>query len=213
MSDITGKEVEKLLKKAWVDLFDYYDGEVRRYSKDMTNDEAIKEHWVLWTEHDLMFQLGRFFYKQLPGNTYQNIVLHFDKFLSYSTFKAPALKKKLEHLKKKLKRARAPKSDLIIVNENNLGHFLLCAEAKFFHYSVGRYNRTPQEVIKKDIDTLVAVKELEIAERVVFMLFDDYYFYFEPKKHESIESELGKAEEHKLTVLYHQWKRLNGEND
>ncbi len=42
MSDITGEEIEELLKKSWVDFFDYYEGEVREYSKNMSEVEALK---------------------------------------------------------------------------------------------------------------------------------------------------------------------------
>ena len=203
MSDITGEEIEKLLKKAWSDFFKYYESGVQRYCEimNMSNAEAIEEHLVVWNEHDLMFQLGRFFYKQLREKIPQDIEPHFDKFLSRSTFKDSALSEKLKELKGRL--GWVPKSDLIIAQETNLDHFLLCAEAKFFHYSVARYNREPHIVIKKDIDTLVAIKDLGIAERVVFMLFDDYYCHRDQEKYKEIMSILAEAEEHKLTILKH----------
>lgn len=218
MSDITGEEIEELLKKSWNDFFEHYDSEVKRYREtpNMKPAEAFEEHWMVWNEHDLMFQLGRSLYeklqvcKQLQGNAYQNIELHFNKPLGISTFEDLTLKKKLKKLKeKRLEKGLkgVPKPDLIIADEIKLDRFLLCAEAKFFHYSVARYKREPHTVIKNDIDTLVAIKDLEIADRVVFMLFDDYYCHREPEKHKKIENTLAEAvakhngKEHKLTIL------------
>jgi len=204
MPDINAEE---LLRKAWEEFCGDYDKKVREYSKSefvRSRKQAEKEHWVCWNEADLMVQLGRFFYKQLHENSHPNIEVHFDKFVSHSSFEEYTFEKeglKLKKLKDRL--GRVPKSDLIIVQENSLGRFLLCAEAKCFHYAVGRYYRNPQEVIEKDIDTLVAIRDLGIAERVVFILFDDYYWI----RNEDIESVVVNAcKEHNITLLKHNSK-------
>jgi len=207
MSNITGEEIEKLLKKAWSDFFKYYESEVRECSKNMSKAETFKEHWIIWNEADLMVQLALNFKEQLAKNPPSvEIEMHFDKNLTAtkpSNFDGYSFEDKLIPLRKELRRKQGPKVDLIIAKKNDTGPFLLCAEAKFFHYDVGRYRRTPQKDIQKDINTLVAIKDSGIAERVVFMLFDDYYCHRDQEKYKEIMSILAEAEEHKLTILKH----------
>lgn len=96
-----------------------------------------------------------------------------------------------------------PEVDLIIAQEDSPERFLLCAEAKFFHYAVGRYYRIPQKDIEKDLKRLVTIRDLEISERVVFILFDDYYWI----QNEDIESVAENAsKEHNITLLKHNSK-------
>lgn len=195
---------EKFLRKAWVEFCNDYDKKVRDYSKAefvRGRGQAEMEHWVCWNEADLMVQLGRYFYSQLHEVSHSNIEAHFDKFLSASSFGAYSFKEKLPKLRGELK--RVPKSDLIIVQEDSQDQFLLCAEAKFFHCSeesVSRRKRTAKGAIEKDIDTLVAIRDLGIAERVVFIMFDDYYWI----QNEDIESVAENAcKEHNITLLKH----------
>jgi len=203
MPDINAEE---LLRKAWGEFCRDYDDKVRDYSKSesvTSRAEAEAAHWILWNEYDLMVQLGRYTYDHLAKNSPSAIEMHFEKNVTRASFEGYDFEGSLNELKKRLKRKQGPKVDLIIVQENSLGRFLLCAEAKCFHYAVGRYYRNPQEVIEKDIDTLVAIRDLGIAERVVFILFDDYYWI----RNEDIESVVVNAcKEHNITLLKHNSK-------
>lgn len=199
MPDINAEE---LLRKAWGEFCRDYDDKVRDYSKSesvTSRAEAEAAHWILWNEYDLMVQLGRFFYGQLAKSPYSKIEMHTNKKTAFSfgdyVFKdAFALKK----LKSQLRREAQP--DLIIVQEDSLGPFLLCAEAKCFHCSE---RGTAKAAIEKDIETLEAIRDLGIAERVVFILFDDYYWI----QNEDIESVAENAcKEHNITLLKHNSK-------
>jgi hypothetical protein len=206
MLNLNGKEIENLLKKAWKKFVEYYDKKAPKYSKSYSKSlnrkkEDREEHWICWNESDLMVQLGRYFYEQLPKNS--NIEMHFDKNLSKSNFTDYEWKEKLEDLKTKL--GRVPKLDLIITQEDSPGRFKLCAEAKYFHYSeesMSRQKKTVEKLIQKDIKTLLTIRDLGIADNVVFIMFDDYYWIHDPKKNKKIESILAKSRK-KLTVLDH----------
>ena len=76
---------------------------------------------------------------------------------------------------------------------------------KCFYYSVEAKNfntKTAEGVIEKDLKTLSKIKELGIAENVIFIIFDDYYYLKEPEKCKKIKNLL---EQHKkkITMLYH----------
>ena len=100
---------------------------------------------------------------------------------------------------------RTPKVDLIITPEDSVGPFLICGEAKYFHCSVegiSRNTQTAEGDIKKDFKTLLKIKELGIAENVVFIIFDDYYYLKEPEKCLKIKNLLEKHNK-KIKILYH----------
>ncbi|TKJ36606.1 hypothetical protein CEE36_11440 [candidate division TA06 bacterium B3_TA06] len=206
MPDINAEE---LLEKAWDEFRRDYDERVREYSESLGREDeekAKKEHWILWNEADLMVQLGRYTYDHLARNSPSAVEMHFEKNLTRANFEGYDFEGSLDELKKRLKRKQGPKVDLIIVQENSLGRFLLCAEAKFFHCSeesISRGKRTAKTAIEKDIETLVAIRDLGIAERVIFILFDDYYWI----RNEDIESFVENAcKEHKIIPLMHNSK-------
>ena len=197
---------KKILEKAWKKFCEYYDAEASKNSKSLDDEKKIKDsHWICWNESDLMLQLGRFFYKELEKNySNSNIEMHFDKFLSKSNFGDYSFTKKLQKLKKSL--GRSPKVDLIITPEDSIAPFLICGEAKYFHYSVEavfwKSRRTAEGVIEKDLKTLSKIKELGIAENVVFIIFDDYYYLNKPEKFKKIKKLLYKHNK-KIKILYH----------
>ena len=192
-------KIEKIMGKTWKKFVKYYDCKAFEYSKSLANiDEAKDSHWICWNESDLMVQFGRFFYDQL-NDPNSNIEMHFDKKLNRSNFKGYVFENKLEELKKNLR--REPKLDLIITPEDSVGPFLICAEAKYFHYSaesMSHHKLTVEGVIKKDIETLLEIKKLNIAERIVFIIFDDYYYLNEPNKHNKINNMLKNCGEIKI---------------
>lgn len=211
--EINGKQIEEMLKKAWGNFKDYYDKRASEYSKKMklSEKEAKNEHWICWNEDDLMLHLGRFFYQQLYKQLGRNsgIEVHLKKNLTPKNFKGYEFENDLEKFNKQLG-VKYVELDLIIAYEDHKSQFLLCAEAKCFHASeesVSRGERTAEGVIEEDIARLVALKELKIAEEVVFILFDDYYYLENPEKHEAIQEILAKAEKQakgiKIKVLYH----------
>lgn len=206
------ENVVKLLEKAWDNFTAYYDKKAQRYSKSLNNfEEAKEEHWICWNETDLMAQLARFFYKELDDDNNNDIEMHFNKNISPGNFGKYEFSNKLKNLKNAL--GRYPKVDLIITQEDNFGSFLLCAEAKYPHYSLESRGRTIEEDIKKDLKTLSEIKKLDIAENVVFIMFDDYYYIHEHERNKSkkIKEVLGiygnKSNVNgKIKILYHESK-------
>ena len=198
-------KIEKIVKDAWKMFCKDYDSRVSKYSKSLESEkEAMAEHWICWNEYDLMLQFGRFFYKEL-NEIGPDIELHLEKNLSKSNFEKYSFASKLLKLKGNLK--RAPKVDLIITSEKDQGLFSMCGEVKYLHYSVEGMNRgqkTVEQAIEKDLKTLLKIKELGIAESVVFIVLDDYYCLDENKseKCKNIESLLQKYNK-KTIILSH----------
>lgn len=194
---------EELLRKAWDEFCKDYNRKVQAYltkSKTVTNRaEAEDAHWILWNEHDLMMQLSRHFYLQLDKNSHSGIEMHLDKRLTSTNFGIYTFANELEDLHSK---HRILQPDLIIADEDSEGPFLLCAEAKCFRYT-GWGRSAAKEAIKKDIETLVEIRRRKIAESVVFIMFDDYYWI----RNEDIESVVKNAcKEHKIIPLMHNSK-------
>ncbi|PKP56422.1 MAG: hypothetical protein CVT89_06260 [Candidatus Altiarchaeales archaeon HGW-Altiarchaeales-2] len=221
MGKDNNSEIEKIIENAWKMFCEYYDGKVSEYAKQLKNDKKrANSHWICWNESDLMLQFGRFFYKELDKID-SKIEIHFDKNLNENNFKHSGytfdknlnennfkhsgytFAKKLPELKNNL--GRYPKVDLIITPEDDYGPFLICGEAKYFHCSeesISRGGRTAEESIEKDFKTLSAIKKLGIAKNVVFIIFDDYYYYKEPEKSKNIENLLEKYNK-EIKILYH----------
>lgn len=198
------EKIRKMIENAWKMFCKYYDCKASKYSKPLSKNEAKDSHWICWNESDLMVQFGRFFYKELDKiNSNSNIEMHFDKNLNLINFKGYDFYNELPKLKERF--GRFPKVDLIVTREDRPGPFLICGEAKYFHYSVeSRYRngKTAEEVIKKDLETLSKIKDLGIAEDVVFIIFDDYYYLNEHEKCKKIQNLLGKYNK-KIKILYH----------
>lgn len=199
--------LEEIIEKAWKKFTEYYDDKVANYSKSLESSKTAKDaHWICWNESDLMLQLGRFFYRELDNETESKVEMHFDKNISFSNFKGYRFESQLGALKEKLK--RIPKLDLIITEETSEDRFLLCGEAKYFHCSVegiSRNNENVEGAIRKDIDTLLELKG-GIAERVVLIIFDDYYWLKDKQKSADILNLLEKAKSKGIKVLYHDSK-------
>jgi len=207
MNDDIALEVERMLKEAWNKFFnDYYNKLTPKFIEQWEikeKKEAEESHWICWNEYDLMFHIGRLFYKILSEKKeekYSNIQIHFEKNVNVSNFSDYNFENRLGELKEKLKMKRGPKIDIIIAYENRLDPFLLCAEVKFFH---GRPYEDPIEQIKRDIEKLKAIRSCNIAEKVVFMLLDDYYFYADKKTSNDIKNKLDeiKINDKGITIL------------
>jgi hypothetical protein len=213
---ITGEKIENLLKEAWEKFCDYYDTKAPRYRKSWL-PKLKKEkdaHWICWNEYDLTFHIGRFFYdilKKKEGREFSNIEIHFEKNVNFTNFKDYDFfkpeKDKLEKFKEELKkigRKRGPKVDMIVAYEDKSSPFLLCAEVKHFHYASERYNEKPDEKIDVDIKKLKVIRDCGIAKRIVFMLFDDYYWYNDEEIANAIQQRLDEIRnENGITVLFH----------
>ncbi|PKP58107.1 MAG: hypothetical protein CVT88_07870 [Candidatus Altiarchaeales archaeon HGW-Altiarchaeales-1] len=205
MGKDNNSEIEKIIENAWKMFCEYYDGKVSEYAKQLKDDKKrANSHWICWNESDLMLQFGRFFYKELDKID-SKIEIHFDKNLNKNNFKPGdyTFANKLPELKNNL--GRCPKVDLIITPEDDYVQFLICGEAKYFHCSeesISRGGRTAEESIEKDFKTLSAIKKLGIAKNVVFIIFDDYYYYKEPEKSKNIENLLEKYNK-EIKILYH----------
>ncbi len=75
---------------------------------------------------------------------------------------------------------------------------------KHFHYASERYNEKPDEKIDVDIKKLKVIRDFGIAKRIVFMLFDDYYWYNDEETANAIQQRLDEIRnENGITVLFH----------
>jgi hypothetical protein len=206
------EEIEKMIADAWGEFKTYYDNKAPEYSKKWSGPrgEPQKDHWICWNEHDLCFQVGRFFYDKLnkkkeENEDFSDIEIHFEKKLDTINFGDHTFAKegKLEKLKLILQQdcgmKEGPKIDIIIAHESSNGPFLLCAEVKCFRTAVSGSE------IDKDIKKLSIIEKEGIAPKVVFMVFDDYYKKPEHKI-ESIRSK-AKASNKNLNVLSHNSKK------
>ena len=209
-------QVKQMLVEAWEKFRDYYDTMVPRYEDSwrpvLNRAGALESLCICWDENDLTFHIGRFFYdilKEKKESLFSNIEIHFEKPLVPRQFRDYVFETEncLDTLRTRLiengvLNAGHPNVDLIIAYENRPYRFLLCAEVKCFRGFV----LDPIQMINADIEKLKALRELGIAKKVVFMLFDDYYWYKRGRKTaKKIEDELDriKKEENGITVLFH----------
>jgi hypothetical protein len=200
-------KIEQMLVDAWEKFYSYYNTKAPQYRKSwpLKHKESTKDlTWICWNENDLTFHIGRFFYDILSSKKekeFLNIELHFEKNISSANFKNYKFPNSLDKLKEKLQ--KWPKVDMIVAYEDSKDSFLLCAEAKYFHSKV-RYDTTPIDLINADIKKLKALRDFEIAKRVVFILFDDYYWCHDEKTANEIWQRLNAIErEDGITVLFH----------
>jgi hypothetical protein len=228
---ISGGKIENMLEKAWENFKAYFDSNASQYSREYyeehlrelgeekAKEEVKKSHWICWNESDLMVQLSRYFYGQreiesVSNKEFLNIEMHFDKNLNYANFKGYSFESKLwrshDNSKRELEvllndSRKYPKLDLIITCENYFKPFLLCAEAKCFHAS--ERGCTVEEAIEKDIRTLAAIKKLEIAENIAYIIFDDYYHHCKKKPKDLKQLAYGYSKNYKieneLKILHH----------
>ena len=213
------KEIERILVDAWNNFLDYYKKKAPVYWKNwLVNSENKKQaekkakelNWICWNENDLTFHIGRFFYDILKKkeNLFSNIEIHLEKTVNPTNFKGYEFEGKLEELKRRLinkevLKKRYPKIDMIAAYEDRKDSFLLCAEVKCFRYDQNHYAQDPNTVINKDIEKLKAIRDCEIARRVVFILFDDYYWYTNKNVADEIKNKLAKIErEENIKVLF-----------
>jgi hypothetical protein len=207
-------QIEQMLVEAWEKFCDYYDTKAPRYQDSwptpLDRTGALKSHWICWDEYDLTFHIGRFFYDILKGkkeSLFSNIEIHFEKPLVPNQFRDYVFETEncLDTLRIRLiengvLNTGHPNVDLIVAYENRPYCFLLCAEVKCFR----GYVPDPIDVINKDIKKLMEIRDLEIAKKVVFILFDDYYWCNDEKTANTIQQRLDKIRnENGITVLFH----------
>ena len=202
-------QIEQMLVEAWGKFCDYYDTRAPRYQDSwrppiVDKAGASESYCICWGEYDLTFHVGRFFYdilKEKEESLFSNIEIHFEKKVDHVNFSGYVFANKLDDLKTELGMKEGPKVDMIVAYENRPYRLLLCAEAKCFHCA---QRGGPIQVINKDIKKLEAIRDLEIAKRVVFMLFDDYYWYKEENAANEIQQRLNEIRnKNGITVLYH----------
>lgn len=212
-------QIEQMLVEAWGKFCDYYDTKAPRYRDSwrppLDKPGAKDSHWIYWNEYDLTFHVGRIIYEILnkkKEEKFLNIEIHFEKNVNFTNFKDydffKPKKEKLEKFKEELKkigRKRGPKVDMIVAYEDKSSPFLLCAEVKHFHGPPNYHNNeTPLQKIDTDIAKLKAIRDCKIAKRVVFILFDDYYWCHDVNTANAIRQRLDEIRnENGITVLFH----------
>jgi hypothetical protein len=198
-------QIEQMLVEAWRKFCDYYDTRAPRFKESwpvpLDVPGARESHWICWDEYDLTFHIGRFFYdilKEKKESLFSDIEVHFEKSVDQRNFSGYGYKfeNELEKLRNQLE--GWPKVDLIAAYENRPCRFLLCAEVKCF-----RYNGTPIQEIDEDIRKLIVIRDLGIAKKVVFILFDDYYWCNDEKTANKIQQRLNEIQQDGITVLFH----------
>ena len=208
-------QIEQMLVEAWEKFCDYYDTKAPKYQESWQpklkkEKDAKDSHWICWDEHDLVFHIGRFFYdilKEKKESLFSNIEMHFEKPLVPNHFRDYVFETEncLDTLRTRLiengvLNAGHPEVDLIVVYDNRPYRFLLCAEVKCFR----GYVRDPIQAINDDIKKLRAYRDCKIAQRVVFVLFDDYYWCNDKKTAKDIEKKLDEIRnENGIIVLFH----------
>lgn len=201
-------QIEHMLVEAWEKFCDYYDTKAPQYRDicQLDAQQAREAHWICWDENDLTFHIGRFFYDILSEkkeSTFSNIEVHFEKFVDRTNFGGYEFENKLENLKNRLGMKKGPKVDIIVAQEDSNASFLLCAEVKCFR---GTKYEKPIPMINADITKLRAYRDqdLRIAQKVVFILFDDYYYCHDKKTANAIQRRLDEIRnENGITVLFH----------
>lgn len=201
-------QIELMLVEAWEKFCDYYDTRAPRYQDSwrppLDRAGALISHWVCWDENDLTFHIGRFFYsilKDKQESLFSNIEMHYEKKIDRGNFAGYVFENELDELKTRLGMKEGPKVDLIAAYENRPYRFLLCAEAKCFRG--GRFPTDPIDVINKDIVKLIAIRDLRISHRIVFVLFDDYYWCNDVNTANAIQQRLNEIQQDGITVLFH----------
>jgi len=204
-------QIEQMLVEAWEKLKGYYKEKAPKYRESWLpklnkEKDAKDSHWICWDEHDLVFHIGRFFYdilKEKKESLFSNIEIHFEKKVDSNNFEGYEFENKLDELKERLIREgvlkkRAPKVDMIVAKEDINASLLLCAEAKCFRYSTDW-----EKAINDDIKKLRAYRDCKIAQRVVFVLFDDYYWCNDEETANAIQRRLEEIRRDGITVLDH----------
>ena len=202
MAEDLASEIQNALIESWHQFIDYYNKLAPKYSSGFSKSDKETSHWICWNEYDLMFHIGKLFYNILSHkecSSYSDIQIHFEKNVNISNFGEYNFKNRLDELKENLSMQRGPKVDMIVTNELSSDPFLLCAEVKFFHGPT--WFKTPVQQISQDIQKLKALKECEIAQKVLFILLDDYYYCTEKKTSVAIINEIKKHEKD-VTILY-----------
>jgi len=206
-------QIEQMLVEAWEKFCDYYDTRAPRFQDSwrlpscLDEADALKSHWICWDEKDLTFHIGRFFYDILKGkkeSLFSNIEIHFEKKVDHINFPNDyVFANRLDELRSRL--GKWPKVDMIVAYDNRPYRFLLCAEVKCFRGPPNYHdNETPIDKINADIKKLKAYKDLGIAKRVVFILFDDYYWCNDEETAKRIKERLDEIRnENGITVLFH----------
>jgi hypothetical protein len=205
MAEDVASEIQNALTESWHQFINCYNELTPEYSKTLSEgDNKETSHWICWNEYDLMFHLGKLFYhilchKKEKIDDIKNIQIHFEKNINKSNFEGYTFENRLDELKEKLNMKKGPKVDMIVTNELSSDSFLLCAEVKFFHGPT--WYESPVQQINRDIQKLKVLKECEIAQKVLFILLDDYYYYTDNRTSVEIMNEIKKHEKD-VTILF-----------
>lgn len=199
----TREKVIQIFKDAWDDFKNYFDEKCRCYSSGMITGKAEEEHWVCWTEFDLLIHIARFCYKRLEESGLDNVEIHINESLKPSNFREYRFYDNLKKVRYEL--GRFPQPDLIIAFEDNFSDpFILCAEAKCLRYPVERRGRIVTSDLEKDKETLLILKRHDICSHLAYILLDDYYFIHNKKIAKEIINKLNEySEKYGITKLYH----------
>ena len=188
------------IDSAWKELSETIDKENERYLKSHSEEELANNHFVIWAEKDIPFQLGRFLLDNEDDGKFE---FHLEISLASSNFDGYkfADNGSLEKVRKKLgKKVRVD----FLVDDMSGDHFAAIGEAKYFRYSVkgfSRGNRTVMEDIDYDFQKLKTFLENHICKYGVYLVVDNYYHRREPQTWKEIAKRLDYIESKGIYVF------------
>jgi len=199
------KEVAAIIKSAWNDFKGWYDERCESYIKSdidngMSPENVRDSHWVCWTEKDLVLHLSRFIYQKSPDlDVHVEFEMKPKNFSGNEKF-SKLLEKAQNNFAGRTGREKV-KPDMVVCWWDELP-FAAAVESKMFR-GQHLYGRTPEEDIKKDIETLRVLLEEDICKNAFWMVLDDHYWLKDDRMSKQLEKMIRELAKEGIGTLYH----------
>lgn len=186
------------IEAAWNELSDTID----ERQKGHDQDSLANNHFVIWEEADIPFQIGRFLLNNQKNNKYE---FHLEMNLTTKNFESYSFSDNgsLEEVKKVLKVKKSPRVDFLVDDRSN-SIFPAIGEAKYFRYSIKSVSRGKRDAISdldKDYKRLHAFIHNQICKYGVYFVVDHYYHRKEKEIWKKIKAKLNKIESDGIYVF------------
>ena len=188
------------IDSAWKELSETIDKEHERYLKKHTQQQLAYEHFVIWEEADIPFQLGRFLLNNEDDGKFE---FHLEMNLTSSNFDGYQFAEN-GSLEKVIKKLRKKTRVDFLVDDMSRDHFAAIGEAKYFRYSIegiSRGKRTVFEAIDDDYEKLKTFLENHVCKHGVYLVVDKYYHRREPQTWKKIAKRLNDIESKGIYVF------------
>ncbi len=186
------------IEAAWNELSETID----ERQKGLDQDSLANNHFVIWEEADIPFQIGRFLLNNQKNDKYE---FHLEMNLTTRNFESYLFSDNgsLEAVKKDLKVKKSPRVDFLVDDRSNI-IFPAIGEAKYFRYSIKSVSRGKRDAISdidKDHKRLLAFVKNKICKYGVYFVVDHYYHRKEKEIWKKIKARLNKIESHEIYVF------------